>query len=120
MSVDKTPTGTNATPDQINDLSEKLLRFSETLDENSQVMASTLLSLSDDYRVRERIANSDTDEAHGMFSNAILLFLFKRKAKPDVTTLFCFKRHALAQRCDNNSKWITLGNDGVKSDAHST
>ena len=61
MSVDKTPTGTNATPDQINDLSEKLLRFSKTLDENSQVMASTLLSLSDDYRVRERIANSDTD-----------------------------------------------------------
>ena len=62
MSVDKTPTGTSATPDQINDLSEKLLRFSETLGENSQVMASTLLSLSDDYRVRERIANSDTDE----------------------------------------------------------
>ena len=38
------------------------MRFSETLDENNQVMASTLLSLSDDYRVRERLANSDADE----------------------------------------------------------
>ena len=62
MSVDKTPAGISATPDQIHDLSEKLERFVETLDENNQVMASTLLSLADDYRVRERLANSDTDE----------------------------------------------------------
>ena len=60
MSVDKTPAGISATPDQIHDLSEKLERFVETLDENNQVMASTLLSLADDYRVRERLANSDT------------------------------------------------------------
>ena len=49
MSVDKTPAGISATPDQIHDLSEKLERFVETLDENNQVMASTLLSLADDY-----------------------------------------------------------------------
>ena len=49
MSVDKTPAGISATPDQIHDLSEKLERFVETLDENNQVMVSTLLSLSNDY-----------------------------------------------------------------------
>ena len=62
MSLDKTSTGNSATPEQIYNLSEKLERFAETLDDNNQVMASTLLSLSDDYRVRERLANNDTDE----------------------------------------------------------
>jgi hypothetical protein len=63
MSVDKTPTEISATPDQIHDLSEKLVSFVEALDENNQVMASTLLSLADDYRVRERLGDSDPDES---------------------------------------------------------
>ena len=74
MNGDKTSVEVEATPQEIESLSEKLVDFSETLDGRNQVMMSALLSLAEDQRTRRRLETIEPDDddvqGFGMTVNA--------------------------------------------------
>jgi len=74
MNGDKTSVEVEATPKEIESLSEKLVDFSETLDGRNQVMMSALLSLAEDQRTRRRLETIEPDDddvqGFGMTVNA--------------------------------------------------
>jgi hypothetical protein len=62
MSNDETSVEIEATPKEIESLSEKLISFGETLDGRNQVMMSALLSLAEDQRTRRRLETTEPDD----------------------------------------------------------
>jgi len=81
MSNDETSVEIEATPKEIESLSEKLISFGETLDGRNQVMMSALLSLAEDQRTRRRLETTEPDDddvqGFGMTVNATRGALFE-------------------------------------------
>ena len=81
MSNDGTSVEIEATPKEIESLSEKLISFGETLDGRNQVMMSALLSLAEDQRTRRRLETTEPDDddvqGFGMTVNATRGALFE-------------------------------------------
>ncbi len=81
MSNDETSVEIEATPKEIESLSEKIISFGGTLDGRNQVMMSALLSLAEDQRTRRRLETTEPDDddvqGFGMTVNASRGALFE-------------------------------------------
>ena len=81
MSNDGTSVEIEATPKEIESLSEKIISFGGTLDGRNQVMMSALLSLAEDQRTRRRLETTEPDDddvqGFGMTVNASRGALFE-------------------------------------------